>query len=303
MDSKDGRRLYAVVPPWLAEFGDFPTHDARGNRNMLVIEGNMPGRADAGKIWQTRFNRFLVSYGLRRLITDRRVWVLKSALGTIIIHDHVDDSRLTSTTAAARSHFYRAWALEFNSPPESAELSKDFTGLRHHQLDALTTEISCGAVIRSLNDLVAPYTEFWSTRNHDTPLPVDGLKLLEYPPDKHNTLRPDLLPYAQKIAGAIGFIVNAVRPDAYFAYCVLAGYVNVNMLTEMAFRLLIRIGRYIAHTKDLTLTMRSVPPSKDGTRTCLDLFRANVDSSHGNAPGGRSYGGFVLTCVGGGALA
>ena len=49
--------------------------------------------------------------------------------------------------------------------------------------------------------------------------------------------------------------------------------------------------------------MRSVPPSKDGTRAGLDLFRANVDSSHGNAPGGRSYGGFVLTCVGGGALA
>ena len=47
--------------------------------------------------------------------------------------------------------------------------------------------------------------------------------------------------------------------------------------------------------------MRSVPPSKDGTRAGLDLFRANVDSSHGNAPAGRSYGGFVLTCVGGGA--
>ena len=301
--SEGGRLLYAVVPPWLAEFGDFPTHDKHGHRNMLLIEGNMPGRADAGKIWQTRFNRFLVAYGLRQLITDRRVWVLKSPLGIIIIHDHVDDSRLTSTTAAARSHFYRAWALEFNSPPESAELSEDFTGLRHHQIDALSTEISCGAVIRSLADLIAPYTSHFSARVPVTPLPVNGLKLLEYPPDKHAALRLDLLPYAQKIAGTIGFIVNAVRPDAYFAYCVLAGYINATMMNEMVFRLLIRIARYLTNTAKLTLTMRSVAPTKGGARKGLDLFRGFVDSSHGNAPGGRGYGGFVLTCRGGGALA
>ena len=70
----------------------------------------MPGRADAGKIWQARFNQFLTSYGLRQLITDRRVWVMQTHRGILIIHDHVDDSRLTSTSVEARSHFYLAWA-------------------------------------------------------------------------------------------------------------------------------------------------------------------------------------------------
>jgi hypothetical protein len=35
--AEDGRRLYAAVQPWLAEFGNFPTHDKNGHRNMLLI--------------------------------------------------------------------------------------------------------------------------------------------------------------------------------------------------------------------------------------------------------------------------
>ena len=137
--AEGGRMLYAPVPEWLGEFGDYPTHDKRGRRNMLLIQGNMPGRADAGAIWQKRFNRFLLDYGLRQLVTDRRVWVASTERGILIIHNHVDDSRLTSTTAAARSHFYLAWASEFNSAPESAELSENFTGLGHEVLDGLRT--------------------------------------------------------------------------------------------------------------------------------------------------------------------
>ncbi len=78
--------------------------------------------------------------------------------GILIIHDHVDDSRLTSTTVGARSHFYLAWAAEFNSPPESAELSENFTGLKHEVLSPTATRISCGAIVRNLVDLVAPFS-------------------------------------------------------------------------------------------------------------------------------------------------
>ncbi len=38
----------------------------------------MPGRANAGKIWHARFNEFLIGYGLRQLVTNRRVWVMNS---------------------------------------------------------------------------------------------------------------------------------------------------------------------------------------------------------------------------------
>ena len=306
MDDPEGRLLYAVMPPWLHHFGEeYKTHGPDGTRNVLLIQGNMPGRADAGHIWQKRFDTFLRGYGLRQLVTDRRVGVLKSERGILIIHDHVDDSRLTCTTAAARSHFYLAWAAEFNSAPESAELNEAFTGLRHREVRPGATEITCKAVIRSLVDLIAPYTDYFSTTIPTTPLPQAALKLLRDQPDDQATIRPSFIPHAQKIAGTIGFIVTSVRPDAYFAYCVLAAYVNGTRMSELAFRLLIRIARYLTHTIHLGLTLISPPPAPVGGAPPLglDFYSAFVDSAHGNAPDGLSYGGFIVVCDGGGALA
>jgi hypothetical protein len=308
-----GRLLYAVMPPWLHAFGcdsdgtPYTTYGADGTRNVLLIQGNMPGRADAGNIWQKRFDTFLRGYGLRQLATDRRVWVLKSVRGILIIHDHVDDSRLTCTTPEARSHFYLAWAAEFNSAPESSELNEAFTGLRHREVRPGATEITCKAVIHSLVDLIAPFKEFFSLTIPAAPLPHSALKLLREQPEHQAEIRPDLIPHAQKIAGTIGFIVTSVRPDAYFAYCVLAAYVNGTRMSELAFRLLIRIARYLTHTIHLGLTLISPPPAPLGGLTSpppgLDFYSTYVDSAHGNAPNGLSYGGFIILCDGGGALA
>ena len=112
--------VYAVVPEWLRDFGPYHERNADGSRNLLLIMGNMPGRCDAGRIWQRHNDKFLLGYGLRQTLTDRRLWVIKNSLGTLLLHDHVDDSRLTATTAAIRTHFYHAWAAAFNSPPRAA---------------------------------------------------------------------------------------------------------------------------------------------------------------------------------------
>jgi hypothetical protein len=134
-------------------------------------------------------------------------------------------------------------------------------------------------------------------------MPENALSLLPSPPANQSAIRPDLLPHAEKIAGTIGFIVNAVRPDGYFGSCVLASYINSPKMPELVFRLLIRLARYLASTRDLTSPFGPRPPRAQAPRDGLDLFRGFVDSSHGNAPLGRSYGGFVLFCDGGGALA
>ncbi len=114
----------------------------------------MPGRKDAGRIWQHRFDKFLISWGLRQLFTDRRVWIRRTPDGILILHDYVDDTRMTWTGESIGLSFYVAWAIEFNSPPEPEELSEDFTGLRHHRLDQWRTEISCLGVIKSLEELL-----------------------------------------------------------------------------------------------------------------------------------------------------
>ncbi len=113
-----GLAIFCVIPSWLVGFIGRKTkttyhppyaHRGRPHRGFLRIKGNMPGRCDAGRIWQATFDEFLLGYGLRQLITDCRVRVIRTALGDLIIHDHVGDSRVTSTTPEARSSIYAAW--------------------------------------------------------------------------------------------------------------------------------------------------------------------------------------------------
>ena len=292
--AEGGRMVYAVVPTWLEKFGPYPERNRDGSRNLLLITGNMPGRCDAGRIWQEKNDAFLLGYGFRQCITDRRVFVRKDEmLGTVVLHDHVDDSRITATTDRARSHFYHAWRAEFDSPPEPAELSENFTGLRHHRIDPYSIEMSCLGVLRSLADLIAPYP-MRSGTFCDVPLPADALSRLREPPNAKNPLCPELVPEAQRIGGTIGFITNMVRVDSHFGYCVISRYLNVARLTRMAFDYLIRIANYLVSTKDLCLTLTVPEVSPLG----LDLFSVYADSSHGNADDGLSYGGFVCVSKG-----
>ncbi len=87
--AEGGRLLYAVVPTWLSHYG-YPQADKSGRRLVFLIPGNLPGRRDAGRIWQGKFDAFLHGYGLRQCVPDRRVWTCDG----LIIHD-------TSTTPAS----------------------------------------------------------------------------------------------------------------------------------------------------------------------------------------------------------
>jgi hypothetical protein len=123
-----GRVIFAPVPAWMAGLGagGYQAFDRHGRSNFLRILGNMPGRRDAGRIWHSCLDGFLRAYGLRQQVSFRRVWAQDSPLGIIIYHDHVDDSRLTTTATGALQHFHRAWALRFGeSWVALAERSED----------------------------------------------------------------------------------------------------------------------------------------------------------------------------------
>jgi hypothetical protein len=55
-----GRMLYVRIPSLLAALypGRYPLRGPRG-LNFLLVTGNMPGRCDAGRIWQARLDTFL----------------------------------------------------------------------------------------------------------------------------------------------------------------------------------------------------------------------------------------------------
>jgi hypothetical protein len=287
------RSLYAVVPKWLHHYGPYPATDAHGRRNVLKIVGNMPGRRDAGRIWQVRLDAFLVSYGMRQLVTDLRVWVYESPLGRLIVHDHVDDSRLTYTTIRARDHFYLHWAGEFGEPLISHGLNEDFTGLRHRFTESGGVEISCQGVITSLASLIAPYPMRAGTP-HDTPISTTMLRRL-LAQDPGIGLRVDLVPIAQKLVGTIGFVVNNARPEAHFAFSVASRFARPTALTDLSFSAIVRLAHYLVSSRDLVLT---ITPPADGH----NLFLGYTDASHGNAGNGASYAGAVVMSAGGGAI-
>jgi hypothetical protein len=308
-----GRRLYVRIPAWLAAL--FPEYPMRGDRggHFLLIMGNMPGRCDAGRIWQQRFDVFLTGFGLRQLCTDRRVWTKHSSRGDLIVHDHVDDSRLTYTSVAARDDFHNAWAREFRETITSRPCSEDFTGLRHsHEFKTFTTRISCEGVIRRLEKLLVKHP--LGTDACDWPLAAVAPFRLKEGPTPANPLTPELVDEAAPLLGTIGFVTGLTRPDAHFAYCLLSRYASAARLTNFAFRCIVRLGHYLVATRSLHLaltTPRRCPRPEGGT--ALDLFDCFVDSSNGNLDDGTSMGGFVLSSsapppgsdepTGGGALA
>ena len=91
-----------------------------------------------------------------------------------------------------RSHFYVQWAAEFNSPPEPTALSEDFTGLRHHRISKVSTEISCHGVIKALADLIVG-RPLPPMKACDSPLPLGALARLADPPSESNPLEPALV--------------------------------------------------------------------------------------------------------------
>ena len=293
-----GRRFYVRIPPWLAALfpGTYPLRARGGGLHLLLVTGNMPGRCDAGRIWQRRFDTFLLGYGLTQLLTDRRVFIGHSERGSLIIHDHVDDSRITSTTVAARDHFHLAWANEFGESIEVKPPSEDFTGLRHTRLGPLTTAISCEGVIRRLELLLEPHPLAVGVKCK-WPLPAVALARLSAGVGA-DVLPPDMSDKVAPILGTIGFIVGTTRPDAYFAFCVLARYAGPLRLTQYAFDCVIRLAHYIVATRTLHLHITTPPLSRlDDGSTRLDLIECFVDSSNGNAEHGASYGGFVLSSM------
>jgi hypothetical protein len=300
-----GRVIFAPVPAWMEGLGTggYRAFDRHGRRNFLRILGNMPGRRDAGRIWQTCLIEFILAYGLRQLISDRRVWVQDSPLGIIIYHDHVDDSRLTTTAAGVLTHFHRAWALRFGESLALAERSEDFTGLRHHPTEHDTIAVSCEGVIKRLGALIAP----WPLPPHVTcgsSMSATALRALRDSPLATDPVDLTHLIPMRRILGCVGFIVVTVRCDAYFAYCVLSRYVNDRRMAALVQRLVLRLAHYIVATIHLHLHL--APPERirrgDGSYG-LDLFQCYTDSSHGNAEGGLGYAGFVIMTRGpGGAL-
>ena len=121
-----GRVIFAKVPPGFEQFG-FPERDsATGKPNYFQVTGNLPGRQDAGLIWQVCNDEFLTSFGFVQSEVERRCF---------IYHDKATDELIAFAQQLSVNFKRSTWAkilrwakyiidtaednvLTFSAPPE-----------------------------------------------------------------------------------------------------------------------------------------------------------------------------------------
>jgi hypothetical protein len=80
----------------------------------------MPGRRDAGKIWQETLDRFLTGFGLAPPSFDPRCFYLAATDGILIALTHVDDARLTGTGCQPGPRWWPTWTWYTGTSPMAA---------------------------------------------------------------------------------------------------------------------------------------------------------------------------------------
>ena len=188
-----GRVLFAPVPEGFDEFGDeYQQYDADGNQMYFRIDGNLPGRQDAGRIWGDMYTSFLVEEGFTQSIVDRRIFSkLVDRNGKkeqIVIGVFVDDSWIMSTHDDLYAEFYDAWAKRFDEAPDVQDTCDEFCGLVFTHRDDGSVSLSCPKLLHNLGEKLAEARAFDASKGSlsgtakhahrdcpTTPLGVDGL--------------------------------------------------------------------------------------------------------------------------------
>jgi len=282
-----GRVIFVPVPPGFAQFG-FPEFDSNGNRNYFAITGNLPGRQDAGLIWQECNDEFLRGFGFTQSEVDRRCFIFTDPIsgGTIIICIHVDDSFIWCSDEVLWQRFFAAWSERFPPSEEglkgalaviAAEATQlEFCGLTFTINDEGSFEVSAGKLVRDLEAKLAVHGA--PAGDFTTPMAADAIQALRAPPTETDCVLfdPALVESAMSIVGLGGWIVQACRADALLPFIALSQQLVVNF-KKSTWRAVLRWGHYLVATAaSKVMTFR--PPPLGGCD-----WLASADSSCINA--------------------
>ena len=179
--AEGGRLIFAPIPSYAHLFiKGCPGPDHPDFRKFVFrIDGNMPGLAEAGRIWHTHFTRWLVEVmGMTQSIVDPCIFsrVRDGGRDILIIRVHVDDGRVHYSVVASLRWFRDKFISSFGSSSELSEATENYTGLRFHVSGQNTTEVTCPAIMERLRDLVKDY-----------PLPAGWWPLTRCPPTRRSS--------------------------------------------------------------------------------------------------------------------
>ena len=204
-----GRLIFAPIPPYAHLFipGCPGPDDPDFHQYYFRIDGNMPGLAEAGRIWNTHLVRWLVNdTDMTQSIVDPCIFsrVNDGGREIIIIRVHVDDGLVHYSVVKSLNWFRDKFVAAFGSSSEFADATEDYTGLRFRVTGPNTTEVTCPAIMERLRDLLVPYP-LPANVEATYPLPASASLKLREGPGHDNPLVEDKVPMAQKILGVAGW--------------------------------------------------------------------------------------------------
>jgi len=280
-----GRCLFCFIPPEMEEYG-FPQYDENGQRNLLEIIGNIPGRQEAGKIWGEEYTRFLVKEcGMVQSQVDRRLFHRKDESGNFIITAvYVDDSWFISTSPVLQEEFSTKWHARYTTASDVEATEGEFCGVLIERKEDKSVVLRGERLFDDLAKMVAdhPLPQGFTAAY---PMASAGLKLMHSPVSASNPLMStqhhDL---ARSIVGLGGFIACNVRPDAYFAFVAITQHIGQHF-TLQVWKAVLRWAHYLLRSRSCSLTYRHV----DHQQWCC-----YSDSALANLPNGGTFGGYTF---------
>jgi len=286
-----GRVLFTPIPKGWDEFG-YKQHNERGERLFFRVDSNMPGRQEAGAVWEAEYTAKLKEWGFTQSTVDRRVFMQFDDDGlALVVGVFVDDNWILSQSPKLLAQFTERWMSEYDCAPDMAATKTEFCGVGMVRKDEDTVELHVDGTIDLLGESLTPYGYAGSCAE---PMHRDGLKHIQAPPSDDNPLQPpELHEAARRIMGRGGWVVTMVRPDAYFAFTALATQLAMNF-TKAVWDGVLRWASYLVATKGLRLTYRR---QRNGAP-----WVTFSDSSVLNAGAGQSFGGHCSCYEGSGLL-
>ena len=301
-----GRVLFAPVPEGWGEFG-YPERDSSGNRNFFKVVGNVPGRQDAGVIWQDEYDAWLFAQDFNQSVVDRRVFYktiekAKGGEGLFIIGVFVDDNWTHSECPVAWADFKEKWSARFMPSLNNDLEGRDFCGVSYADMPDGSVELACGKLLASLEEMVEDDIE---GMRYETPMTAESLSAIRTRATKSNPLLgEEFVARARRILGLILYVVRCARPDSAFAAVALSQQIGVN-LTKPVWDALLRLSCYLVRTPEKRLIYR---PHWGGGQvdfvcncdsSCINMptdatsFGEDKAEDSGLGPMGASMGGFA----------
>ena len=306
-----GRVIFSRVPGF--EHLGYPTHDAAGNPYYFRTTGNLPGRQDAGLIYQRCNDEFLIGFGFEATVVDTRCFVYQrihdGKKQMMIVCIWVDDSFIWCSSGNLWAEFYEAWSTRFppseegvkGAQPSKGVLRLEFCGLTVEQLLSGAIRITCGKLVQDLKAKLVPHWKDFSamgggadgTGPGPTPMTGDLLRNMQEPPSAKDPLERCVArrEEAMSIVGLGGWIAQACRPDALLPFIALAQQLATNFKAS-TWKAVLRWAAYII-AKEVEMAM-TFTPQLEGAEWCgeSDASCINATDEVGDLAG-SFMGGFL----------